>query len=902
MGLFKKKKKVYTSSSVYNLAGDIKDRPNILKTTILAQAINNSHSGYSDAIGHSYLFGQGMKMRQFAKWLDKNNYRGATGASAPRIKFESITTAAMEGLQTELRYLLGSKIHIKEVDTGFGELEWWGDAYISENRPDLIDRNYTVDMEDGQTMATINVYADDDDIFEFPLEIISFFPDGYVPENEYLYVGYIDEIGRVEGATTGYPKYSVPELSNVDGWELVSTEEEPITLTLRGYKEVSVSYSDGSPTEFYVEEISTTTPTAANTVIGNVKREPVPSENNQLVERVTTRNQYTNKVVKYSEETLVTTEGPDIDGLVVTTSTTTYTAYIGEEYAEQDSVREDLVNEWTLPKLFYYVKGSGNSYLDSFFTIGTETGQYYPIMPVKYGSFISNSAHSHVYNLNKAGYKKLTGKKKAYDEMLTAIRKNSGIGDVNYIYNMFGASINSRDNAARRYIFDYFDNFYTTNSNSLDDFNDYLDKVELVKQSVQDWKNWFEAQKDIDNPKYGTPQPTVISYPSMPGYSFVMRNNFSFQYTISWSGVRVVEGAGLHEPNARTGTVTIKRGARLSISFPTIDSEVNASPVGSNDADSISITLQTSNDTWRQLTVVGLRSFNHIHKGKGESLSGYSELGRSEESGLIIPLNEAAFKEMGLIKGTQFTTANSYLIFNSYKVVKKKWYQTGAFKIILVIVVIVVSIVFTPAAGAGVSGVFGSAGAAGAAIGFASGSVAAIVAGSIANIVAAIVVTKVITTVAVSIFGEKVGLIIGTVLSIAALNVGTSLANGQGWASNFSEMMNPVNLLKLTDSVSQTFINDINTKTKKLTHETEALITEYEKEAKRIEDLYELNFGVGNGIDIKAITELASKFEYRKEDSDAFLSRTLMTGSDIAQLSQDMIDKFASMTTALILE
>ena len=59
-----------------------------------------------------------------------------------------------------------------------------------------------------------------------------------------------------------------------------------------------------------------------------------------------------------------------------------------------------------------------------------------------------------------------------------------------------------------------------------------------------------------------------------------------------------------------------------------------------------------------------------------------------EESGFIIPLHEGVYRAMGLKDSTQMATACSFMVFNCYQVVKKKWYQTGIFKIILVVILI----------------------------------------------------------------------------------------------------------------------------------------------------------------------------------------------------------------------
>lgn len=901
MGLFSSKKKVYTSTSVYNMAGDIKDRPNVLKTTILSQAMNNTFSGYGDCLSFSYLNGQGMKMRSFSKWVDKSGYRNATGMVAPTVTYNSKSSTALSGLEEELSIILDTSLSIKSIDIGYGQLEWWGDEYISENRVDLIGKNYTTDMDDMDNYATIRVYADDDEKFEFPLESIDFYPHGYDPESEYLYVSYVEELDRVEGETTYFGINIVPEFTSITGWKFIEDKSAGKTQILNKYKITTTTYSDSTPTSVVQAHISNTYTYDPQITSEYEKRTPLPSFGGQLEEKVEKKFRITTKSVDHIEGAPVVTE-ETVDGVVITTSVVTYTPFTYDLYQEQLTTRDDLKTEWTTPRLFFYIRNSGNEFLDTFFDEGTSTGNYFPIMPIKYGPFLSETFNPTVFELNKKGLRKLTGKSNSYRKMVDSLMENPDIWNINHIYTMFGASINTKDMAAKRYIFDFFNNFYLSDQSSLSNLNSYINSLTAVRTSVNNWKLWFDAQKNISNPLYDKPQPTVLPYPTLPRYSFVLRNNFNFAYTLKWSSVAVTDGVGIHEEGAKVGTVTIKKGSTLNIQLPFIDTKLGLVSVDDINLGGISITLQTGSDTWRRITVNGLKSFNHVHKGKGDSLNALKEMDNAEESGLIIPLNEAAFKNMGIVKGTQFTTANTYLIMNSYKVVKKKWYQSGWFKIVIVVITVIVSIILTPAAGAGVAGVFGTATATGVAIGFAAGSVAAIIAGSIANVIAALIITKVITAASMKLFGDKIGSIIGAIISIITLNIGTSLANGQGWAANLDQIMGADNLLKLTNSVSQAFIADMAMKTEKLVSETEATVADYEKEAKRIQDLYDLNFGLGNGVDIKAITELASKFEFKKENSEAFLSRTLLTGTDIAQLSQDMIDKFASMTTALILE
>ena len=104
-------------------------------------------------------------------------------------------------------------------------------------------------------------------------------------------------------------------------------------------------------------------------------------------------------------------------------------------------------------------------------------------------------------------------------------------------------------------------------------------------------------------------------------------------------------------------------------------------------------------DEYVGYTIRGLKHKNTIYKGKGVSISSKDAMNDNDESGFVIPLHEEVFREMSLVNATQSSFANSYLLINCYEVVKQKWYQTGAFKIVLIIVVIIIS-VFTYGAGA----------------------------------------------------------------------------------------------------------------------------------------------------------------------------------------------------------
>jgi hypothetical protein len=76
----------------------------------------------------------------------------------------------------------------------------------------------------------------------------------------------------------------------------------------------------------------------------------------------------------------------------------------------------------------------------------------------------------------------------------------------------------------------------------------------------------------------------------------------------------------------------------------------------------------------------------------------------------------------------------------------------------------------------------------------------------------------------------------------------------------------------------------------------QALQQSYEARSSEIERLSQEMLGSASGFDPLQMTQL---LQTSAESSDSFLSRTLMTGSDIAQLTQEMISDFASQTLTL---
>jgi len=292
---------------------------------------------------------------------------------------------------------------------------------------------------------------------------------------------------------------------------------------------------------------------------------------------------------------------------------------------------------------------------------------------------------------------------------------------------------------------------------------------------------------------------------------------------------------------------------------------------------------------------LGLLHNNFVYGGNDVSITGKEALEDPEESGFIVPLNEGIYRSMSMKDSTQMATACSYMVFNCYQIVKKKWYQTGIFKIILVIVIVVVAY-FTMGASLGASaGLLGTNAAVGAAIIGAGASAAAIaIVGAIANAIAALLLTKIITAGATAAFGDKWGAIIGAIASVIALQVGSAVASGQSMASGFSNLMRAENLLKLTSAVGQGYQGYVAGAMAEMATEQQRVMDEYQSEAREIRQQWVNTFGTDRGIIDPA--DITDAFGVSMESVDAFLQRTLMTGSDVADMSLDLLTNFVDMT------
>lgn len=557
--------------------------------------------------------------------------------------------------------------------------------------------------------------------------------------------------------------------------------------------------------------------------------------------------------------------------------------------------------EYSLPFVFIYKQLDGNAVLDAMFLASKVMRGFYPPIPFRLDNkFLSEDYLPEIYEASKKGYKKATTGK--YDELIESMADNKDLKQIDYAYIVFGVCLNVMEQSSRKYIYKFFEEI-------LNDYTTVGDPEYAAWQeewnTANAWQVWKAAQADPEDPLYGTPEPEKLAYPSAPVNSIQVstggNKEMNFDMTISWNVMTETRGRGKLRPDAKPDTLWFEKGGTITfkemINYDQADGGGSVLNQALNGAEivknTITLNWQVTSNTWRKLTIVGMVHKNMIYRGKAVEIDAWEALDDAEESGFIIPLHDGVFRAMGMKDGTQMTTACAYMMFNCYKVVKQKWYQTTLFKIIIVIIIIIIAY-FTGYVSAEGVGLLGTNAAVGAAIVGAGAAIAVqVIVGAIVNYIAAMIVAKLITMAATELFGEKWGAIIGIIASFFVIGVGSGMQAGQSMGAAFGNLMSAQNIMGLTMAVGDSYAAYMRASAMDNVLEQQKVLETYKVESKKIKEAWE-TLGFDNGIiDPSLVTEA---FGFVLEPPDSFLERTLMTGSDVADMSMGMLTNYARIT------
>ena len=581
--------------------------------------------------------------------------------------------------------------------------------------------------------------------------------------------------------------------------------------------------------------------------------------------------------------------GYDGDGRIRSRRYTMYQVDSGGVRTVQTDEQDIGVREWSQMEMFIYKVGSGITALDDAIEDTTSTvGGFFAPIPVRLdNTFISEGYMPTQYAAAKKAYRRLTGGGK-FDALIEKLEDNEDLPDLDYIYVVAGVSLNVQENASRRYIYEFFDQARLT---SLFDESDYAGWKAGVEGAIEDtdaWLEWLVAQGSVGNPLNGAPEPDRTAYGSAPRNEIRVRSSSTLGYDtrIAWKAIKEDTGSGLGKSGAKVGEVWLEKGGQFSEVGDTYGGALGTIASDLSKSEDLLIWWQTGASSWKRLTIRGLVHQNFIYKGKYVEIGAHEALDDEDESGFIIPLHYDTWRSMSLRDTTQMATACVFLVINCYKVKKKKWYQTGIFKILLFIAIVVVSTIIFGPQSLLITGPLVTV--------TATAPLLIVLSASLANALTALIITKIIGMVAVEAFGEKIGSIIGAVVAFAALSVASGIKAGLSVAQVFTQMMNPVNLAMLANSLGEGIARILQVEVRETFAKTQDVLDQYSQQSKSISQLYEQNIGYGRGMFDP--TMLLDSKQWFVEPGETFLARTLMTGSDIAELSNALVASFSDLT------
>lgn len=786
-------KKTYVTSVVYNLAGDINDRPNYLKSLIIRDNIYET-GDKAKSIKDGYVYGPGIKLRSFGRW-SQGDYADVMGASYGTLP--GANSFDVSDLTEQIAIIIGDdQLTVQKADLDFANPDWWADQWMLENHPDLIETDYQSDFDEG-TGEMVILLADNTTTYRFV-------PVDYDPQTRYIYAVFntyeLVHHPLVPGDPDADPP--VPDTPAYDEWVY-------------------------GPMQIFLYKIG-----SGNTVLDNMV---APDSDGAWFFPVIPLR-IDNKFV-----------GPDKDQWDISD--------LGE-----DATQEEIDDAFEAKQEQYPEED----------------------LPINFPD---------IYPMAKKALKKSIGAK--YKDVIDGIAKNVSLKDIDYAYAVFGACINSKEEAAQLYLWRFFDRLADTQGTYDPALWDL--QIQIYKDKMAIWKAWLDGGGVGSEPEKPTFPALLTQWIRIYAEGSASLN---YDVIINWNGMARASGTGMRAPSGKVEAVWWEVGADLEyeeiLYYGSTETTVPRS------REQVTIFYQVDETHWESITIWDLLHRNMIYNGKAveigakQAILGLDDDGNVqpyEESGFIVPLNYDIFRDMPLVKSTQMATASCYLVLNCYKVVKKKWYQTFIFQVFLIVVIIAISFVFPPF-GASSGGILGSNAAVGMTLGLTGA--AAIVIGGIVNAIAAMVVAKLVGVVSAEVFGAKWGAIIGAIAAFAAMSVGSSLANGGSLSASLSQLGSAQNLLALTNSVGQGVQGYIGATIEEMQNKLTKLQSEANEKQAGIDDLYAANIGSDRAY-LDPYGAISHQ-PYLAESSDLFLSRTLMTGSDIADFTNSLITNFAEWT------
>lgn len=893
MGLFGGTK-IYVSSSLWNMAGNLDERTNYLKFLVLNGVLSQTTPSVASVITSGTLNGPRMNYQTFFRWA-KNNYPegmplgGVFGSTPIDPSLVNPFIPVTPGFEADAEL----------VTLDFPEYWNWAEAYVMTNHPDMIQTDWNADIN--ETTHEITITFED-------TTTVSFMPTNYDTEGKYIYARYseiippvsVDPIFVSAGPDLG-PYESEAGLLDTSNYYLFSeVDETGVNQDRHSIVEVIKTYSDDRPTVTYETKTVVESQTYSRLVQTYERYQSIRED---LVDPNRTWWDVDRIIIWEApafDKNLQSTSSDVVEiepGVFETTVTNTYLEEwrpVGEQWWCRAEVWEKDNGTKTIPGLFIYKIGDGIPELDALEDATVPMDGYFPMIPIRTNNkMVNEEPHlTNIYPQAKKAWKRASGGKKI-DKLIEQVEDNPDLGDIDYAFLVWGVPLNAITRESKLYIYHFFKEMMEKQTADLDKFQEYLNQMAIYEAYLDAYDAWLNTPSEEQTEPPVQPVRPVLT---MPAATTVRTNGqhsetAHYDFRLSWNAISEEIHLGKWKTNAKKNEVNIVKGDAVEVQEGFLGSPLQSPLRFTRRYETFSIFWQENDEQYRVLKVYGAKHKNVVYRGKSVDISSNDALDDGDDSGFLIPMHYSILKKMPIVWANQLCTEGLYIIFNCYVVVKKKWYETFLGQLLIIVAIVVVAAVFTGGASAlAGSGFLGSNAAVGSMFGLSG--VAGAVAGAVANAIAGAIITQLMTTV-LSKLGP-IGQIISAVFSIVMGAAASGAFSGTGF--NFDIFLRADNLLKLTNATINAYSIHIQAKTADIYAQMRDVEEQYKKQKREIDQLmYELT-GFSSGFDPMILTEV---LKGSQESRDAFNQRTLMTGSDIAELTHGLIDSFVASSLDL---
>ncbi len=916
MGLFSPKKIINVSSTLYNMAGDENDRPDFLKGTIFAGAITDNSSLAEDITG-SYFNGPGMKQRQFFRWANRTNL--STIPSTTIGNTTNIDVDVVKGQMTVSPSPAGLQLLISQAEVSDGDFEPFLQRWILENHPDRIQEDWLGEYE--PSTEIFSVQFPNGDFFTFANN------NQYNKNARYIMARFVEFLEESEDAVVEGIPTIVTTLPDVTSFNQSTDTPSFTPVTLTRNRTTVKSYNNGNPDVTTEDNVSADVSDELRTDLTIWERIVyLNGGSSQSGERQIWNFTGADQVIGGYTNTIVTTK--DLGGGVIETTTSTTTGEQVEtrwntRYDTQHLTKGEVIGG---DQIFIYEVGTGNAVLDALVQDADASGfqEFFPFLPVRLNNVsiladqyanIDNTGTEPDPNRHNSppygdGLYSETSKafrrafqNKSFKSLVESVEDNESIDDIDYAYIMFGASLNVKENACKKYIWNFMENLIpyqvAGSGNAMTQFQADVVAYEAAKTEYEAWEstNWGDDLWTMIPPKPSVPSLTP------PAINKIKLSKVGQPYDIrlNWIHTEIEQFSGTYDNDPDViGIQTPKKdefmfsvGPDFSWQERTTYKERGGEVIEyiTKTIPSMYIYWQVDSNNYRRMQIWGFVHENYIYGGKAVTITSTEAIEDTEESGFIIPLHYPTISDMNIVDYTQMATANTHILFNSYTVTKQKWYQLEIFKILLVILIIVIAVVVFPGAFVAGGGLLGGNLAVGAALGLTG--TAALVAGVVANYIASIIISQVLSFVGTTLFGEKWGALFAAIAGFAlSMGIsGTSLFSAEG-------------ILGLGNAVANGYSGYV---AGDIVEMQEDLVSDQEDYERRMDDIQDLIDGLGgndlnfNPMFLTSATRNRGNGSkgYLPETADQYIRRTTMSGSDVVDLTFSMVYDFVDVQKTL---